>query len=170
MDGKVPARKTCEISRADFKPHPSFLVNRGVYLRRREASRGRLRAEGEWYILVEIVFLLLSQRAMEEVMEGKSLAHLTLKVDPAALREIIAKGELLKFADAVAAQAAAQISAQIVWHVAGAQGRPAGVGESPVAEIAFEEVFLDGEPGYGTGRFPPHWPPVVVVPTPVIQE
>jgi hypothetical protein len=87
-------------------------------------------------------------------MEGKSLANLTLKVDPAALREIIAKGELLKFADAVAAQAASQISAQIVWHVA--QGATEGV----VAEVAYREVFVDGEPGYGTGRFPPR-PPVV---------
>jgi hypothetical protein len=87
-------------------------------------------------------------------MEGKSLANLTLKVDPEALREIIAKGELLKFADAVAAQAASQISAQIVWHVA--QGATEGV----VAEVAYREVFVDGEPGYGTGRFPPR-PPVV---------
>jgi hypothetical protein len=87
-------------------------------------------------------------------MEGKSLANLTLKVDPAALREIVAKGELLKFADAVAAQAASQISAQIVWHVA--QGATEGV----VAEVAYREVFVDGEPGYGTGRFPPR-PPVV---------
>jgi hypothetical protein len=88
-------------------------------------------------------------------MEGKSLANLTLKVDPAALREIIAKGELLKFADAVAAQAAAQISAQIVWHVAEAQARPEATTQGVVAEVAFHEVFVDGEPGFGTGRFPP---------------
>jgi hypothetical protein len=102
-------------------------------------------------------------------MERKSLASLTLKVDPAALREIIAKGELLKFADAVAAQAAAQISAQIVWHVAETQGRPAGE-DAPAAEIAFHEVFVDGEPGFGTGRFPPHWPPVVSPVTPVTKS
>lgn len=95
-------------------------------------------------------------------MEGKSLANLTLKVDSAALREIIAKGELLKFADAVAAQAAAQISAQIVWHVAEAQGRAEVATDNVVAEVAFSEVFVDGEPGFGTGRFPPKWPPVVV--------
>jgi hypothetical protein len=90
-------------------------------------------------------------------MEGKSLANLTLKVDPAALREIVAKGELLKFADAVAAQAASQISAQIVWHVA--QGTTEGV----VAEVGYREIFVDGEPGYGTtGHFPPR-PPVVKV-------
>ena len=92
-------------------------------------------------------------------MENKSLAKLTLNVDPAALREIIAKGELLKFADTVAEQAAAQISAQIVWYVSEAQARS----QSPtdlVAEVAFHEVFIDGEPGYGTGRFPPHGPVV----------
>jgi hypothetical protein len=92
-------------------------------------------------------------------METKSLANLTLRVDPAALREVIAKGNLLKFTDAVAAQAAAQISAQIVWHVAEAQARPNAVAGELVAEMAFHEVFVDGEPGYGTGRFPPR--PVV---------
>jgi hypothetical protein len=93
-------------------------------------------------------------------METKSLANLTLKVDPAALREVIAKGNLLKFTEAVAAQAAAQISAQIVWHVAEAQAKPEAAGGDLVAEMAFHEVFVDGEPGYGTGRFPPR-PPIV---------
>jgi hypothetical protein len=94
-------------------------------------------------------------------METKSLANLTLTVDPSALREIIAKGNLLQFADAVAAQAASQISAQIVWHVAEAQTQPdlALAGGNVVAEVAFHEVFIDGEPGFGTGRFPPR--PVV---------
>jgi hypothetical protein len=92
-------------------------------------------------------------------MEHKSLANLSLKVDPAALREIIAKGNLLQFADAVAEQAAAQISAQIVWYVAEAQARPEAAASDVLAEVAFHEVFVDGEPGYGTGRFPPR--PVV---------
>jgi hypothetical protein len=94
-------------------------------------------------------------------MESKSLANLTLTVDSASLREIIAKGSLLQFADAVAAQAASQISAQIVWHVAEAQAHPdtALRGDSVVAEVAFHQVFVDGEPGFGTGRFPPR--PVV---------
>jgi hypothetical protein len=94
-------------------------------------------------------------------MESKSLASLTLTVDPASLREIIAKGSLLQFADAVAAQAASQISAQIVWHVAEAQAHPdtALSGGNVVAQVAFHEVFVDGEPGFGTGRFPPR--PVV---------
>jgi len=99
-------------------------------------------------------------------MDGKPLAHLTLTVDPASLREIIAKGELLKFADAVAAQAASQISAQIVWHVAEAHARPEGVSAGMVADVAFHEVFVDGEPGFGTGRFPPRpGGPVVSTPT-----
>ena len=93
-------------------------------------------------------------------MQGRTLANLTLTVDPEALREIIANGELIKFADAVAAQAAAQISAQIVWHVAEAAARPEAVAGGAVAEIAFHSVFVDGEPGFGTGRFPPR-PPVV---------
>jgi len=93
-------------------------------------------------------------------MEGKSLAKLTLTVEPAALREIISKGQLVKFADAVASQAAAQISAQIAWHAAEAQARPEEAEEAAdhlLAEVAF--VFVDGEPGFGTGRFPPR--PVV---------
>jgi len=98
-------------------------------------------------------------------MENKSLANLTLKVDPVALREIIAKGDLLKFADTVAAQAAAQISAQIVWYVAEAQVRPEGANEGVLAEVAFHEVFVDGEPGFGTGRFPPRPGPVVAAAT-----
>jgi len=91
----------------------------------------------------------------EDAMSSKSLANLTLTVDPAALREIIAKGSLLKFADAVAAQAASQISAQIVWHVAEVQARAEAAVEGPIAQVSFHEVFVDGEPGYGTGRFPP---------------
>jgi hypothetical protein len=101
----------------------------------------------------------LPVKAVEEVMEGKSLANLTLKVDPAALREIIANGELLKFVDAVAAQAASQISAQIVWYVA--QARPEGAADGVVAKVEFHEIFSDGDKGFGTGRFPHPWPPVV---------
>jgi hypothetical protein len=91
----------------------------------------------------------------------KSLANLKLHVDPAALRGIVARGDLLKFADAIANQAAAQISAQIVWHVAEASARPAAGNETIAAELAFQEVFVDGEPGFGTGtRFPPR--PIVL--------
>jgi len=94
-------------------------------------------------------------------MEDKSLAKLTLTVEPTALRDIIAKGELLKFADAVASQAAAQIAAQIAWHVAEAPALPsAETTDRLLAEVSFHEVFVDGEPGFGTGRFPPR--PVVV--------
>jgi hypothetical protein len=102
----------------------------------------------------------LTSESTEEVMDGKSLAKLTLTVEPAALREIIAKGELLKFADAVATQAAAQISAQIAWHVAEVSTRPPEeTSDRLLAEVSFHEVFVDGEPGFGTGRFPPR--PVV---------
>jgi len=50
--------------------------------------------------------------------DSKQVASLSLNVDPEALRSIISSGPLLEFADTVAAQAAAQISAQLVQHVA----------------------------------------------------
>ena len=92
-------------------------------------------------------------------MADKSLAKLTLNIEPDALREIIAKGQLLKFADAVAAQAASQVHAQIVWHVAEAQERADIAKQGVVAQVEFQQVFVDGEPGFGTGRWPPrpHW-------------
>jgi hypothetical protein len=99
-------------------------------------------------------------------MADKSLAKLTLNIEPDALREIIAKGELLKFADSVAAQAASQISAQIVWHVAEAQKQADVAKNGLVAQVDFHQVFVDGEPGFGTGRWPPrpHWGGSVVTP------
>ena len=86
-------------------------------------------------------------------MDGTPFANLSLKIDPAVLRTIIEKGDLLKFAETVSAQAASQISAQIAWHVAEAQGRPQEELERLLAEVSF--VLSDGEPGFGTGRFPP---------------
>ncbi len=90
-------------------------------------------------------------------MEENQIASLTLKVDPKALRSIISSGRLLEFADTVAAQAAAQISAQLVQHVAegslSAKGLEAGAG----AEVSYVLVTGDGEPGFGTKPRPPHW-------------
>jgi hypothetical protein len=92
-----------------------------------------------------------------KTMEENQIASLTLKVDPKALRSIISSGRLLEFADTVAAQAAAQISAQLVQHVAegslSAKGLEAGAG----AEVSYVLVTGDGEPGFGTKPRPPHW-------------
>ena len=51
-------------------------------------------------------------------MIGSEVGKLTLTVEPDALREAIAQGRLLELADKLATQAAAQISAQLVDHVA----------------------------------------------------
>jgi hypothetical protein len=89
--------------------------------------------------------------------EVNPIANLTFRVEPEALRSIISSGRLLEFADTVAAQAAAQISAQLVQHIAegalGTKGLESGTG----AEVSYILVTGDGEPGFGTSPRPPRW-------------
>jgi len=89
-------------------------------------------------------------------MENKQIAHLTLNVDPEALRSIISSGRLLEFADSAANQAAAQISAQLVQHVAESALKPDGLKEGVSAQVSFVAVIGDGEPGFGTVPRGPH--------------
>jgi hypothetical protein len=51
-------------------------------------------------------------------VENNQIASLSPKVDPEALRSIVSSGRLYEFANAVAAEAASQISAQLVQHAA----------------------------------------------------
>jgi hypothetical protein len=82
--------------------------------------------------------------------DNKQIASLSLHVDPEALRSIISSGRLLEFADTVAAQAAAQISAQLVQHVADGALRADGLKDGVAAAVSYRLVTGDGEPGFGT--------------------
>jgi hypothetical protein len=100
-------------------------------------------------------------------MANKELAALTLKVDPEALRTIIASGRLLEFADTLATQAAAQISAQLVQQVATGALKADGLKGGVSAEMSFVSVIGDGEPGFGTVPRPPRF---VVAPAAEVQQ
>jgi hypothetical protein len=95
-------------------------------------------------------------------MANKQIAKLSLHVDPDALREIISSGRLMDFANTAAAQAADQINAQLVQHIAEAALKPEGLKAGVSVDVAYRSVIIDGEPGFGTvppGRGP--HPPVV---------
>jgi hypothetical protein len=83
--------------------------------------------------------------------------RLSLHVDPEALRSIISSGRLLEFADTVATQAAAQISAQLVQRVADGALRTDGLKEGVSAAVSYRLVTGDGEPGFGTVPRPPRF-------------
>ena len=84
-------------------------------------------------------------------MPRNEIGNLTLKIEPEALRAIIAEGRLLEFVDTAANAARAQIAAQIVDHLAQASLEPAGA-QGGVA-VDFALLFEGGD--YGTK---PHWP------------
>jgi len=88
---------------------------------------------------------------------SNQIATLTLNVDPHALRSIISSGKLLEFTNAVATQAAAQISAQLVQRVAEAALEPKGIEAGIAAQVSYINVIDDGEPGFGTRPPRPHW-------------
>ena len=90
-------------------------------------------------------------------MEGNHIANLTLTVDQGALRSIIESGRLLEFTDTVARQAAAQISAQLVQHVANAALKQSSEVGGLTAQVQYVSVVGDGEPGFGTHPRPPRW-------------
>jgi hypothetical protein len=89
--------------------------------------------------------------------DSKQIASLSLHVDPEALRSIISSGRLLEFADTVATQAAAQISAQLVQRVADGALRTDGLKEGVSAAVSYRLVTGDGEPGFGTVPRPPRF-------------
>jgi hypothetical protein len=91
------------------------------------------------------------------VMSDEQIASLTLKINSEAMRSIISSGRLLEFADTVAAQAAAQISSQVVQHVAEGALRKEGLESGVSADVDYVFVVGDGEPGFGTVPRPPRW-------------
>ena len=87
-------------------------------------------------------------------MENSQIASLSLKVDPDALRSIVSSGRLMEFTNAVAAEAANQISAQLVQHVAEGPSKDQQGG----ASVEVHYVMMEG----GSYGFTPpgHHPPI----------
>lgn len=90
-------------------------------------------------------------------MPNKELATLTLNIAPEALREIVANGRLLEFTHKLAAEAAFQISSQVVDHVAAASLKNDGLKSVTGAQISY---IIDGgdfathppRPHFGVGQ------------------
>jgi hypothetical protein len=76
---------------------------------------------------------------------GRRIGELNLKIDPSVLRDIISNGRLSEFAAVAAAEAAAQISAQLVDHVAAAAIAPEKL--QAAAEVSVSYVFEGGDFG-----------------------
>jgi hypothetical protein len=94
-------------------------------------------------------------------MDTKDIATLKLTVDPKALQEIISSGRLLEFANTAAGQAAAQINAQLVQHVAEGALKQESLKGGVSVDVTYRSVLIDGEPGFGTHPPGPRHPPKV---------
>ncbi len=97
-------------------------------------------------------------------MAKDEIGRLTLNLNPEALKKVIGEGRILELADTMAREAAAQISAQIVNHVAKAALTPGSLG-GVSAEVAY---VVGDEGGFGTQPPRPHW--VVVDLGPVLPN
>jgi hypothetical protein len=86
-------------------------------------------------------------------MENKEVGKLTLNIDPEALRSVIGSGRLLELADTLGKEAAAQISAQLVDHVAAAALKPEGLKAGASVNVTY--IFDGGD--FGTRPPLPHW-------------
>jgi hypothetical protein len=86
-------------------------------------------------------------------MPNKELATLTLNIAPEALREIVAEGRLLEFTHKLATEAAAQISAQVIDHVAAASLKNEGLKSVTGAQVSY---IIDGG-DFGTHPPRPHF-------------
>jgi hypothetical protein len=90
----------------------------------------------------------------------RQIGKLTFNIEPDALKEIISQGRLSEFSSVAAAEAAVQITAQIVDRVAAAALDPNKL-NAPTefgVEYAFDEVG-----GFGFPRPKPHVPVVVII-------
>ena len=93
--------------------------------------------------------------------KNKHIGDVTFKIQPDVLKEIIASGRLSEFATVAAAQAATQISAQIVDHVAAAAIDPRKLASA--ADLQFGYVFEGGDFGTTGPKGPrPHGGVVVL--------
>jgi hypothetical protein len=100
---------------------------------------------------------------MPKERAGSKIGKLTFNIEPNALKEIISEGRLSEFSGVAAAEAAAQIAAQIVDRVAAAALDPdkLNVPTEFAVEYAFDEVG-----GFGFPRPKPRGPVVVVITPP----
>ena len=84
---------------------------------------------------------------------AREIGNLTLAIQPEALRNAIESGRLLELADTVSREAALQISAQLVQHVAEAALKPELLKAGASASVSF--VFEEGD--FGTVPHRPHF-------------
>jgi hypothetical protein len=83
----------------------------------------------------------------------KEIGNLSLTIQPEALRNAIESGRLLELAETVSREAALQISAQIVQHVAEAALKPELAKSGVSASASF--IFEGGD--FGTVPHRPHF-------------
>lgn len=84
---------------------------------------------------------------------SREIGNLSLSIQPEALRNAIESGRLLELADTVSREAALQISAQLVQHVADAALKPELLKSGASASVSF--VFEEGD--FGTVPHRPHF-------------
>lgn len=84
---------------------------------------------------------------------AKEIGNLSLTIQPEALRNAIESGRLLELADTVSKEAALQISAQMVQHVAEAALKPELLKSGLTSSVSF--VFEEGD--FGTVPHRPHF-------------
>jgi hypothetical protein len=81
------------------------------------------------------------------------IGNLSLSIKPEALRIAIESGRLLELADTISREAALQISAQLVQHVADAALKPDLMKSGVAANVSF--IFEEGD--FGTVPHRPHF-------------
>jgi len=81
------------------------------------------------------------------------IGKLTLMVDHESLRKVVSQGRLLEFANALATEASAQISSQLVEKLANA----AVLGGKLEAGVSIDASFIFDGGDFGTRPPRPHW-------------
>ena len=95
----------------------------------------------------------LTSNLNNQTIMPKEIGNLSLTIQPEAVRNAIESGRLLELADTVSREAALQISAQLVQHVAEAALKQ-GLGKAGVSASA-SFVFEEGD--FGTVPPRPHF-------------
>lgn len=90
--------------------------------------------------------------AADATRVARTLATLSLSIEPEALRAVIAEGRLLEFTETLAAAAAAQISAQVVDEVA-----KAAVSGGLTSQVGLEVSYVFEGGDFGTEPPLPLW-------------
>ena len=82
--------------------------------------------------------------------EKKLPVYITVRIEPAGLKQVVEQGRLMEFVSTVSSLTAEHIQAQVVNQIASA-----GVGIGSTSGGISFSVNFDTEPGYGTP--PRHW-------------